>query len=195
MGYITYSGSGSDDKMRWLSDCWYDILAYVRVAVGASSLYRAGWNELQDHVEKWAKTIGRPQRRAKLTELRHHIEAWTDDIFKCISLSENVCIFFIEIPLKVVPTDQTDYESALVQVTDCRLFRRQAISWATADLLLHIRTNFSGDLFKIKNFSVKKMYLKLPSAKGSHFVKDSIVFQNSVASCRVFTTDHSGGHQ
>ena len=171
MGYITYSGSGSDDKMRWLSDCWYDILAYVRVGVGASSLYRAGWNELQDHVEKWAKTIGRPQRRAKLTELRHHIEAWTDDIFKCISLSENVCIFFIEIPLKVVPTDQTDYESASVQVTDCRLFRRQAISWATADLLLIglIRTNFSGDLFKIKNFSVKKMYLKLPSAKWQPF--------------------------
>ena len=50
--------------------------------------------------------------------------------------------------------------------------RRQAIIWTNVGILLigHLGTNFSEHVIEIQTFWLKKMRLKMSSAKGGHFV-------------------------
>ena len=53
---------------------------------------------------------------------------FAEDIFKCLSLNENVRIS-IKIPLKFVANDLINYIPALVQITSLALTKQQAIIW------------------------------------------------------------------
>ena len=57
--------------------------------------------------------------------------------------------------------------SALVQIMACRLFRRQSIIWTNAGLLSIglFGTKFSEIWIEILSFSIKKMQMKMLSAK------------------------------
>ena len=82
------------------------------------------------------------------------------------------CVIPAEISLvnSLRPSDVYEYQwtgSSLVQVMACCLYRQQAITLTSADLLLW--TKFSEILIRIQKFSFMKRHLKMSSAKWQPF--------------------------
>ena len=66
--------------------------------------------------------------------------------------------------------------------------RRQAIIWTNAGILLirPLGPNFSDILIKIDTFSLKKMHLKMSSAKRRPFCLGLIVFEQNMSFCSCY---------